>query len=106
MPPAARASDVTLCTAPTPQPHVGGPILPPCSTTVISDGLPQARGTDKGACALPAPVNFIVTGAGQVLVDGLPAARMTDKTMHPPPGMILMGSPDILIGGPTVGVTL
>jgi hypothetical protein len=51
-------------------------------------------------------MNFIVTGASQVLVDGLHAARMTDKTMHPPPGMIAMGSPDILIGGPTVGVTL
>jgi uncharacterized Zn-binding protein involved in type VI secretion len=51
-------------------------------------------------------VNFIVTGAQQVLIDGLPAARMTDKTMHPPPGMIAAGEASVLIGGPTVGVTL
>jgi uncharacterized Zn-binding protein involved in type VI secretion len=51
-------------------------------------------------------MNFIVTGAELVLVNGLPAARMTDKTMHQPPGTIITGSPDVLIGGPTVGVTL
>jgi hypothetical protein len=31
---------------------------------------------------------------------------MTDKTMHPPSGSIVMGSTKLLIGGPTVGVTL
>lgn len=56
-------------------------------------------------CLAPAP-NFIVTGAATVLINGLPAARITDKTMHPPPGVIIGGSSDVLIGGPTVGVTL
>lgn len=53
-----------------------------------------------------APPNFIVTGSGTVEIDGLPAARIDDRTMHPPPGRITGGSPDVLIGGPTVGVRL
>jgi uncharacterized Zn-binding protein involved in type VI secretion len=106
MPPAARVTDIHICSNPAPKPHGGGPINPSGSPLVISNGLAQARATDPCTCTPPAPLDFIVTGAGQVLVDGLPAARMTDKTMHPPPGMIAVGSPNILIGGPTVGVTL
>ncbi len=105
MPFAARISDVHICPNCTPQPHGGGPIMPPGSPMVQSNGLSQARATDPCMC-MSAPMNFIVTGAELVLVDGLPAARMTDKTMHQPPGTIVTGSPNILIGGPTVGVTL
>jgi uncharacterized Zn-binding protein involved in type VI secretion len=73
---------------------------------VQSGGLAQARATDPCVCSGSGLINFIVTGAGQVLIDGLPAARMNDKTMHPPPGMIVLGEVSVLIGGPTVGATL
>jgi uncharacterized Zn-binding protein involved in type VI secretion len=106
MPPAARVTDFHLCTTPTPKPHVGGPINPPGSPQVVANGLALARATDQCTCTPPAPPNFIVTGARWVWVDGMLAARMTDKTMHPPPGMIVMGSPDVLIGGPTAGAIL
>jgi uncharacterized Zn-binding protein involved in type VI secretion len=72
---------------------------------VLSNGLAQARATDSCTCTA-APMNMIVTGAELVLVNGLPAARLTDKTMHQPAGTIVTGSPNVFIGGPTVGVTL
>lgn len=106
MPGAARVGDTHSCTNPSPTLHSGGPIAPPGSPMVVSNGTAQARASDPCTCIAPGVTNFIVTGAGDVLVDGLPAARETDKTMHPPPGMIITGSTDILIGGPTVGVTL
>lgn len=105
MKPAARVGDPHTCTTPTPAPHVGGPVQPPCSSLMLTDGRPQARASDRLTCAVPPP-NFIVTGSGSCLIDGLPAARATDKTMHPPPGSIVTGSTNLLIGGPTVGVTL
>jgi uncharacterized Zn-binding protein involved in type VI secretion len=109
MPPAARVTDTHVCTMadpPVPTPHVGGPIKPPCSTTVKTNSLGQARATDQLQCTgSPAP-NFIVTGSTTVLVNGLMAARQTDKTMHPPPGAIGTGSPNVDIGGPTGGATL
>lgn len=121
MPPAARKSDIHVCTAidPGPSPHVGGPITVPCAPDVLTNTLPQVRGTDQATCTGGAAPNFIVTGSGTVLVNNLPAARQTDKTMHPGvpsnalrttpapgPGVIAIGSPNVLIGGPTVGVTL
>jgi uncharacterized Zn-binding protein involved in type VI secretion len=96
--------DIHVCSTPNPIPHVGGPIIKG-SSTVLSNGLPQARSTDQCLCA-GGPPNFIVTGSSTVLVDKFMAVRMTDKTMHPPPGMIVIGSPNILIGGPTAGCTL
>lgn len=88
-----------------PVPHVGGPVLPPCSTNVQTNNLPQARGTDRLTCS-GGPPNFIVTGSGTVLVNNLPAARLTSKTMHPPPGFLVGASPNVLVGGPEAGVTL
>ncbi|WP_437606059.1 PAAR domain-containing protein [Sorangium sp. So ce834] len=107
MPEAARVGDNHTCNMvdPSGTPHAGGPVNPPGSPTVITNSVAQARATDRLTCAVPAP-DFIVTGAGSVLVDGLPAARKTDRTMHAPPGQIMIGSPDVLIGGPTVGATL
>jgi uncharacterized Zn-binding protein involved in type VI secretion len=102
--PAARVTDPQVCACPTPNPHGGGPILPPCSLNVVTNALPQARATDQAVC--PGPPNFIVTGSSSVMVDGLMAARMTDKMMHPPPGMIVLGSTNVIIGGPTAGATL
>jgi hypothetical protein len=73
---------------------------------VKANSLPQSRATDQADCAGGGAPDFVVTGSGTVLVNGLPAARQYDRTMHPPPGMILVGSSNVNIGGPTVGVTL
>src|ERR1700759_2422436 len=100
MPFAARVSDFHECPASTgPVPHVGGPILPPCSPNVQTNSLPQARATDKAACA--GPVDFIVVGSSSVLVNDLMAARIGDATMHG--GTILVGSSNVEIGGPPAG---
>ena len=102
MKPAARVGDNHECKV-----HGAGPVSPPCSINVLTNNFPQARATDQLACpGTPPLVDFIVTGSGTVLVNKLPAARQTDKTMHPPPGSIMVGSPNVLIGGPTVGATL
>jgi len=76
-------------------PHVGGPILPPCSTNVITGFLPQARVTDMCVCV--GPPDVIVKGSTTVLVNGLPAARVGDVTAHG--GTIAIGYPTVLIGG-------
>jgi len=103
MPLAARVADNHTCPAANgPVPHVGGPIIPPCSITVQTNSLPQARATDKAICV--GPPDFIVTGSGTVSINDLPAARMTDHTMHG--GLIVIGSANVEIGGPSAGATL
>jgi uncharacterized Zn-binding protein involved in type VI secretion len=96
--PAARVTDMHTCPMVTPGlppiPHVGGPILPTCSTNVLTGGLPQARVTDKCFCV--GPVDMIVKGSSSVLVNNLPAARVTDTTTHG--GVIISGQPNVLIG--------
>jgi uncharacterized Zn-binding protein involved in type VI secretion len=97
--PAARVTDMHACPMITPGvppvPHVGGPILPPCSVNVITGGLPQARVTDKATCV--GPPDVIVKGSVTVLVNDLPAARIGDMTAHG--GTIVLGCPTVLIGG-------
>ncbi len=78
-----------------PEPHVGGPILPPCAITVLTGSIPQARVTDLATCV--GPPDAIVKGSSTVLVMGLPAARMGDLTAHG--GVIVIGLPTVLIGG-------
>ena len=93
--PAARLTDMHVCPLFTgPVPHVGGPIIGPCSPNVLTGMLPQARITDMCLCV--GPPDTIVTGAFTVLVNGLPAARMSDSTVHG--GMIVTGLPTVLIG--------
>jgi hypothetical protein len=48
------------------------------------------------------PPDVIAMGAATVLVQGLPAARQTDQTAHG--GMIALGLPTVLIGGPAFAV--
>lgn len=105
MPAAARVTDNHVCPmSDGPKPHVGGPIMPPCSINVLTNSIPQARVTDRAVCVSPAP-DFIVTGSSTVLVNGLMAARLTDKTMHG--GTISpICSPDVIMGGATAGATL
>lgn len=96
--PAARITDMHSCPMVTPGlppiPHVGGPIIGPCSPNVLTGNLPQARVTDKCLCV--GPPDVIVKGAFSVLVNGLPAARVTDMTVHG--GLITKGLPTVLIG--------
>jgi uncharacterized Zn-binding protein involved in type VI secretion len=96
MKPAARLGDMHTCpiTVPPAPPHVGGPILPPCSVTVFTGGQPQARVGDMATCA--APPDVIVLGSPTVLVNGMMAARMGDMTAHG--GVIVQGCFTVLIG--------
>jgi uncharacterized Zn-binding protein involved in type VI secretion len=80
--------------------------VPPCSATVLTDNLAQARATDQLQCSGSPARDFIVTGSTSVDIDGLMAARQTDLTMHMPAGSITTGSPDVEIGGPTGGAIL
>jgi uncharacterized Zn-binding protein involved in type VI secretion len=98
MPPAARLSDMHVCPMVTPGvppiPHVGGPILPPCSPNVITGFLPQARVTDMALCV--GPPDVIVMGSPTVFVNFLMAARINDQTAHG--GVIVMGCFTVIIG--------
>lgn len=96
MPPAARITDMHTCPMVTGiVPHVGGPILPPGSPTVLINNLPAARVTDMCTCV--GPPDTIAQGSATVLIGGLPAARMGDLTAHG--GTIVLGSPNVMIGG-------
>lgn len=94
--PAARVSDLHVCPMVTGVvPHVGGPILPPCSLNVITGELPQARVTDMATCV--GPPDMIAKGSMTVLVNDLPAARIGDLTEHG--GTIVLGCFTVFIGG-------
>jgi uncharacterized Zn-binding protein involved in type VI secretion len=97
MPGAARVSDNHTCplVSPGPTPHVGGPILPPGSPTVLIDGLAAARVGDVATCT--GPPDTIAAGSATVLIGGMPAARMGDATAHG--GVIVLGSTTVIIGG-------
>lgn len=75
-------------------PHVGGPILPPGSPTVLIGGMPAARVGDMATCV--GPPDTIAMGSTTVLIGGMPAARMGDSTVHG--GTIVAGFPSVLIG--------
>lgn len=94
--PAARMGDMHTCPM-APPPHVGGPVLIPCSPNVFTGGMPQARVTDLCVCTgVGGPVDMIIMGSPCVFVNGLPAARMTDPTAHG--GVIVIGCPTVFIG--------
>lgn len=90
--PAARLGDNHIC--PLPNPHVGGPILPPCCPNVLIGNQPAARVDDKALCN--GPVDTIATGSATVLIGGKKAARIGDTTKHG--GVIVQGEPTVLIG--------
>lgn len=93
---AARISDMHVCPMVTGVvPHVGGPVLPPGSVTVLIGGLPAARVGDLCTCV--GPPDAIVVGSSTVFIGGSPAARMGDSTAHG--GTILIGCPTVIIGG-------
>jgi uncharacterized Zn-binding protein involved in type VI secretion len=78
-----------------PVPHVGGPIIAPCSPTVLIGSMLAARMTDQCVCV--GPPDVIVKASMTVLINSLCAARMGDMTAHG--GSIVMGFPTVLIGG-------
>jgi uncharacterized Zn-binding protein involved in type VI secretion len=102
MPPAARVTDMHTCPMSSgPVPHVGGPILPPCSVNVMTGSLNAARVSDLATCV--GPPDAITKGAFSVLINGLPAARLTDLTMHG--GLITApGWPTVEIGDPAFAI--
>lgn len=93
---AARISDMHVCPLFNgPSPHVGGPVLPLGTPTVLIGGLPAACVGDMCVCA--GPPDSIVKGSATVLIGGKPAARMGDTTAHG--GTIVVGCPTVIIGG-------
>ncbi len=97
MPFAARVGDMHICpmVQPGPVPHVGGPILPPGTPTVLIGGMPAATVGDM--CTCTGPPDSIVKGSATVMIGGKPAARMGDMTAHG--GSIILGCPTVNIGG-------
>jgi uncharacterized Zn-binding protein involved in type VI secretion len=96
MPPAARITDMHTCPMVSGLvPHVGGPILPPGSATVLIGGLPAATVGDMLVCA--GGPDSIVLGSMTVLINSKPAARMGDMTAHG--GVIVLGCLTVNIGG-------
>lgn len=93
--PAARVMDYHSCPlCDGMNPHVGGPILPPCCPTVLIGGMAAARVGDPAAC-LGSP-DMIAQGSATVLIGGAPAARVGDMTVHG--GVIQSGCLMVLIG--------
>jgi uncharacterized Zn-binding protein involved in type VI secretion len=100
MPPAARLSDMHLCpmvmqAGPVSIPHVGGPLIGPCVSSVLIGKLPAAVVGDMLVCAIP--MDSVAQGSSSVMIGGRPAARMGDPTVHG--GSIASGYPTVLIGG-------
>ncbi len=103
MPPAARLSDMHACPMVTgPVPHVGGPILPPCSMTVSVTQMPAARLADMAVCA--GPPDAISKGSSGCLINNLLAARLGDPTTHG--GTVVLGAPTVIIGEAIGNVTM
>ncbi|MFD1604380.1 PAAR domain-containing protein [Flavobacterium artemisiae] len=93
--PAARITDMHVCPMVTGTvPHVGGPVLPPGTPTVLIGGMPAACLGDMMVCT--GPPDTILGGSATVLIGGKPAARMGDSTAHG--GTIVAGCPTVLIG--------
>jgi uncharacterized Zn-binding protein involved in type VI secretion len=100
MPPAAFLICMHQCPlqtviGPVTIPHVGGPILGPCSSNVKIGGLPAAKVGDVAFCI--GPPDRLIKGSQTVKINGQPAVRMGDKTAHG--GTVLMGHPLVWIGG-------
>lgn len=93
--PAARITDMHVCPAMSPNPHISGVILPPGKFNVLIGNLPAAPITTMAAC--PGPPNMILPpGSPTVLIGGLPAARMGDPTVHG--GTVILGCFTVFIG--------
>ncbi len=102
MPAAARATDMHACPVVAGAvAHVGGPLMAAC-TSVLIDNLPAAVVGDKATCAVG--VANVVIGEATVLVEHKPAAHLGSTTSHG--GVVVMGSPTVLVGTPAQGRAL
>lgn len=79
---------------------MGGPVDPPCSKNVETNALGQARLGDLATCTGYALKDVIVEGAATILVNARYASRVKIKLWHG--GAITTGSPDVMLGGPTI----
>ena len=96
MPAAARVGDMHTCPMVTGTvPHVGGPVMPPGTLTVMIGGMPAAKVGDM--CICTGPPDSIVAGSSSVMIGGSPAARQGDSTAHG--GSITLGLATVVIGG-------
>lgn len=96
MPPAATLTSMHTCPMVTVLvPHVGGPVVGPGAPNVLIGGLPAARVGDMCVCV--GPPDSIVQGSATVIIAGMPAAYMGSMTAHG--GTIVMGVPNVMIGG-------
>ena len=94
--PAARVGDNHICPMfDGPKPHVGGPIIPPGTVTVLIGGQPAATLGSHCFCVSPVP-DSIMMGSPTVFIGGVPAARLFDPTLHG--GSIVFGAATVLIG--------
>ncbi|WP_310621184.1 PAAR domain-containing protein [Flexibacterium corallicola] len=92
--PASRVTDMHLSPMATAGvPHVGGPILPPGTTSCLIGGLPVATATATATCV--GPIDTIVAGSVTCLVEKLPVARMGDTCAQG--GTIITGNATCLI---------
>ena len=89
------------CPLCSPNPHVGGPVMPPGKPTVLIGGMPAA--TILNMCTCAGPPDMIIQGSSSVFINGLPAARMGDMTVHG--GRIVSGCFTVLIGDAGGGVS-
>jgi uncharacterized Zn-binding protein involved in type VI secretion len=95
MPPAARVGDFHACPLFNgPQPHVGGPVLQG-EGTVLIDG--QVAAVVGSVCVCIGPPDMVAQGSATVFIGGKAAARVGDMTVHA--GVIMAGSPSVIIGG-------
>jgi uncharacterized Zn-binding protein involved in type VI secretion len=91
MPPAARLTDMHVCSKTTGAvPHVGGPITGPGGITVKIGGMVAAVVGDAATCV--GPPDSISKGSATVKICGKQAARVGDMTSHQgvisPPGCV------------------
>jgi uncharacterized Zn-binding protein involved in type VI secretion len=81
MPLAARVGDMHTCPLVNGTvPHVGGPVIPPGTVTVMIGGMPAAKVGDMLTCT--GPPDTIAAGSSTVMIGGMPAARLGDSTAH------------------------
>ena len=92
---AARVGDMHICPMITVLvPHVGGPILPPGSPTVMIGGMPAAVVGGMVTCV--GPPDTLIMGSVTVMAGGMPLVRMGDPTAHG--GTIMIGCPTVMVG--------
>jgi len=95
---ACRVTDLHVCPAFTPIPHIGGGVVPTGPVTVQAQSLPAARVGDLVNCVGGGgPTDVVFEGALTVLVGGLPWSGRFDKTVHG--GVLLMAASNVFVGG-------